>query len=126
MLSVDRTFQPTRSGTGSFSRSHQPHASGQGLPVIRTLLQTLDHGLQARLRTFPDGLGDRGGVGLQVEKRQQEGRVQIALYWSDAALALVPALRQRLLAVRLAAMAILAQLAVIRTHVAQGAASFCN
>ena len=62
LLSVDRTFQPTRSGTGSFSRSHQPHASGQGLPLIRTLLQTLDHGLQARLRTFPVGLGDRGGV----------------------------------------------------------------
>jgi len=42
-----RTFGPTRSGTG------KAHASGQGLPLIRTLDDSLMCGPQARLRTFP-------------------------------------------------------------------------
>ena len=43
--------------------------------------QPLHHGSQARLRTFPDGLGDRGDNLLWFEVGQEEGRVQIALYW---------------------------------------------
>src|SRR5436305_10564523 len=50
------TFGPTRSGTG------MTHASGQALPLIRTLLDTLVCEPQARLRTFPGNniLGTRG------------------------------------------------------------------
>ena len=60
LVGIGRIFKPTRSGTGSFARSHHAHASGQDLPFIRTLLENLHHGSQARLRTFPDMLGDRG------------------------------------------------------------------
>src|SRR5260221_14579432 len=50
------TFGPPRSGPGD------AHASGQALPLIRTLLDTLVCEPQARLRTFPgnDILGTRG------------------------------------------------------------------
>src|SRR5260370_25765067 len=50
------TFGPTRSGTGI------THASGQALPLIRTLLDTLLCQPQARLRTLPgtDILRTRG------------------------------------------------------------------
>jgi len=49
-------FGPARSSTG------MTHASGQALPLIRTLLDTLVCEPQARLRTFPghDILGTRG------------------------------------------------------------------
>ncbi len=82
MVEIGRTFKPTRSGTGSsaFASSHYAHASRQVLPLIRTLLKLLHHGLQARLRTFPDWLGDRGDRLLRFQVGQQEGRVQITLH----------------------------------------------
>jgi hypothetical protein len=62
LVRIGRTFEPTRSGTDSsaLASSHYAHASGQFLPLIRTLLEFLHHGSQARLRTFPDVLVDGG------------------------------------------------------------------
>src|SRR5205085_957051 len=59
------TFGPTRSGTG------MTHASGQALPLIRTLLDTLVCEPQARLRTFPgnDIRHSRGRTGSVWRKR---------------------------------------------------------
>src|SRR5260370_34943289 len=64
LVEIGRTLKPTRSGTGSsaFASSHYAHASGQVLPLIRTLLKLLHHGFQARLRPFPDRLGGGGGA----------------------------------------------------------------
>jgi hypothetical protein len=45
---------------------------GQVLPLIRALLQLLHHGSQARLRTFPDVLGDRGDVLFRFQVGEQE------------------------------------------------------
>jgi hypothetical protein len=59
-LRIGRTFEPTHSGTGSFARSRHAHASGERFPLIRALLEPLYHGEPPRLRTFPDGPGDRG------------------------------------------------------------------
>ena len=59
---------------------------------MRALLEPLYHGSQARLRTFPDGLGDRGDNLFWFEEGQEEGRVQIALHSSKAARTGVPAL----------------------------------
>jgi hypothetical protein len=74
LVGIGRTFEPTRSGTGSpFVRSRQAHASGQVLPFIRTLLKLLHHGSQARFRTFPDVLGDRGDGLFRFQVGQQEG-----------------------------------------------------
>ena len=92
LLRVDRTFQPTRSGTGSVPRRYHSHALGQDLPRSRTLLQTLHHGLQARFRTFPVTLGDGGDILLQVQIGQQEGRVEITLDRSNPTRAPMPAL----------------------------------
>ena len=78
LVGIGRTFEPTRSCTGSsaFASSHYAHASGQVLPLIRTLLKLLHHGLQARLRTFPDWLGDRGDrlLRFQVGKPRKPNR----------------------------------------------------
>ena len=92
LLRIGRTFEPTRSGTGSSTRSHYAHASGQALPFIRTLLQPLHYGSQARFRTLPDVLGNRGDRLLRGQVGQQEGRVQISLHWPTAAYAVMPAL----------------------------------
>ena len=87
-----RTFKPAYSGTGSFARSQQAHASGQTLPLIRALLESLHHGSQAGLRTLPVVLGDRGNCLFRFQVSEQEGRVQITLYWPTSAFAGVPAL----------------------------------
>src|SRR5260370_38243070 len=81
LVEIGRIFKPTRSGTGSsvFASSLYAHASGQVLPLIRTLLKRLHHGLQARLRTFPDRLGDRGDRLLRFQGGQQESRVEVTL-----------------------------------------------
>ena len=73
LVGIGKTFEPTRSGTGSFARSRHAHALGQGLPLIRALLQTLHHSSQARLRTCPDRLGD-GGDGLLWSQVGKAGR----------------------------------------------------
>ncbi len=92
-MEIGRTFEPTRSGTGSsFARSQQAHALGQVLPLIRALLQILHHGPQARLRTLPDVLGDRGDGLFRFQVGEQESRVQVTLHRPKAAFALVPAL----------------------------------
>src|SRR6266567_2196500 len=126
LLRIGRTFEPTRSGTGSFPRSQHTHASGQGLPVIRTLSQPLDHGSQARLRTFPHMAGDRGDILFGFEVGEQEGRVQVALHGPTAAFALVPALRSGLLHIPPTLMTILAQFGLEGGNFVEGAASFCN
>ena len=125
-MGIGRTFEPTRSGTGSFSRSRQAHASRQVLPLIRTLLKPLDHGSQARLRTFPHLVGDRrdGLVGFQMS--QQEGRVQIALHRPQSAGTRMPPLGSGFLHIVLTVMAILRQSGLEGRDFAQGAASFCN
>jgi hypothetical protein len=94
LVEIGRTLKPTRSDTGSsaFASSHYAHASGQVLPLIRTLLKLLHHGLQARLRTFPDRLGDRGDRLLRFQVGQQESRVEITLHRPESARTLVPAL----------------------------------
>src|SRR5215469_11813684 len=92
LVEIGRTFEPTRSGTGGFARSRQAHASGEVLPFIRTLLQTLHHGSQARLRTCPGVLGDRGLCLLRFQIGQQKGRIQVALHRPYSAGTRVPAL----------------------------------
>src|SRR5215471_16797516 len=94
LVGIGRTFQPTRSGTGSpsFASSHYAHASRQVLPLIRTLLQFLHHGLQARLRTFPVVLGDRGDGLFRFKVGEQEGRIEIALHWPTSTGAAMPTL----------------------------------
>ena len=93
-MGIGRTFEPMRSGTGSSAgaSSHQAHASGQEMSLIRTLLEILHHGSQARLRTFPDVLGDRGVCLLRFQVGEQESRVQVTLHRPKTAGALVPAL----------------------------------
>ncbi|GAC1675781.1 MAG: hypothetical protein PVS3B1_16190 [Ktedonobacteraceae bacterium] len=92
-MGIGRTLKPTRSGMGSSAdaSSHYAHASGQRLPLIRALLQSLHHGSQARLRIFPDLLGDRGDDVLRFQIGQQESRIQITLHRPKAAGAVVPA-----------------------------------
>src|SRR6266849_5542156 len=91
-------FEPTRSGTG------MTHASGQALPLIRTLLDTLVCEPQARLPahpgTFPgnDILGTRGKRFCWIKVGGQKRRIQITLHRTHSARALVPALRKRLFA----------------------------
>ena len=126
MVGIGRTFEPTRSGTGSFARSRHAHALGQGLPLIRTLLQILHHGSQARLRTCPDLLGDGGDGLLWSQVGQEEGRVQIALHRSQPACAGMPALRPGFLHIPSTVMAILTQFGLECRDFDQGAASFCN
>ena len=109
LVGIGRTFEPTRSGTGSFARSRHAHALGQGLPLIRALLQILHHGSQARLRTCPDLLGDGGDGLLWSQVGQEEGRVQIALHRSQPACAGMPALRPGFLHIPSTVMAILTQ-----------------
>jgi hypothetical protein len=64
----------------------------QHLPRIRTLLDILYCCPQARLRTFPGILGNRGDKRSWVKIGSQKGRVQIALHGPDATGALMPAL----------------------------------
>ena len=94
MVGIGRTFEPTRSGTGSsaFASSHYAHASGQRLPLIRTLLKSLHHGSQARLRTFPDVLSDGGLCLLGFQVGQQKSRIQITLHRPTPTFTGVPAL----------------------------------
>jgi len=115
-----RTFRPTRSGFGD------AEASGQGLPFIRTLLQNLYHGLQARFHTCPLVVGDRGNGFWWGQIGQQACGVQVTLHRPNPALARVPTLRQGLFHVALAVVTVLRQFGVIRRNFAQGAASFCN
>src|SRR5215471_12676070 len=92
LVGIGKTFEPTHSGTGSFARSRQAHASGKELPFIRALLEVLYHGSQARLRTCPDLLGDRGDRLFRFKVGQQEGRVQITLHRPTSACAGMPTL----------------------------------
>ena len=128
LVGIGRTFEPTRSGTGSSAgaTSHYAHASGQRLPLIRTLLQVLHHGSQARLRTFPDVLGDRGVGLLRFQVGQQERRIEITLHRSKPARACMPALCKRLLEILPTEMAILRRFGLGSRNFAEGAASFCN
>ena len=53
---------------------------GKSFPRIRTLLYILYRCPQARLRTFPAGLGNRGDERSGIEMGRQEREVQIALH----------------------------------------------
>ena len=66
LLDADKTFGQTRSGTGN------THALGQDLPRIRALDGGLSCCPQARLRTLPGSLGNRGKEGLHVKMRRQK------------------------------------------------------
>ena len=80
-----KTSGQTRSGTGN------THALGESFPRIRTLLYLLYRCPQARLRTFPGGLGNRGNERSGIKMGHQERGVQIALHRPNAALTLMPA-----------------------------------
>ena len=67
LLDVDKTFGQTRSGTGN------THTLGQGLPRIRALDGCLYCCPQARLRTLPEVLGNRGNKGLEMQMCRQKG-----------------------------------------------------
>ena len=60
------------------------------------------------------------------EKGHQARRVQVALHGADAAGAVVPALRERLFGIGVAAVAVLRQFGGARGELVQGAASVCN
>src|SRR5258708_16162620 len=116
------TFGPTRSGTGD------AHASGQGWPLIRTLLVTLVCEPQARLRTFRgnDIPGTRGDGICWIKVSGQERRIQITLHRANSARALVPALRKRLFERLAAPVTELAEFGRACGNFAQGAARTCN
>src|SRR5260221_4727441 len=116
------TFGPTRSGTGD------AHASGQALPLIRTLLDTLVCKPQARLRTFPgnDILGTRGDGICWIKVSGQERRIQITLHRANSARALVPALRKWLFERLAAPVTELAEFGRACGNFNQGAARTCN
>src|SRR5258708_1146069 len=116
------TFGPTRSGTGD------AHASGQGWPLIRTLLVTLVCEPQARLRTFRgnDIPGTRGDGICWIKVSGQERRIQIALHRANSARALVPALRERLFERLAAPVTELAEFGRACGDFNQGAARACN
>jgi hypothetical protein len=121
LLSVrNKTFRPTRSGSGD------AEASGHPLPLSHTLLDTLHRGQQARFRTFPILLGDGGSGFCCWQVGQQEGGVQVTLHRTDAAAALMKPLRQGLFDIGLTAVAILRQPGAGGGNFAQGAASLCN
>src|SRR5947209_5082733 len=103
------TSGPTRSGTG------HTHALGQGLPRIRTFLDTLVGCPQARLRTFPgnDILDTRGNGIYWIEIGGQESRIQVALHWTNATDALMKPLPEWLLAALPAAVTVLRQFAAV-------------
>src|SRR6185437_6584563 len=86
-----KTFGQTRSGT------RNTHALGQVLPRIRTLDGCLYCCPQARLRTLPGSMGNRGKKGLEIQMRRQKRGVQVTLYWPNATGALVPPFSERLL-----------------------------
>src|SRR5260221_1267321 len=113
---------PRRSGTGD------AHASGQALPLIRTLLDTLVCEPQARLRTFPvnDILGTRGDGVCWIKVGGQERRIQITLHRANSARALVPALRKRLFERLAAAVTELTEFGRACGNFNQGAARACN
>ena len=115
-------FGPTRSGTGD------AHASGQALPLIRTLLDTLVCEPQARLRTFPgnDILGTRGEGICWIKVGGQERRIQITLHRANSARALVPALRKRLFERLAAPVTELTEFGCAGSNFNQGAARACN
>jgi len=120
-----RTFGQTRSGT------RNTHASGQHLPLIRTLcgsLLTLVCCLQARLRTFPIPLvpGTRGVGICWIEIGSQKGGVQVTLHRPDTARALMPTLRERLWGEIATAMTVLGEFRGARGNLVQGAARACN
>jgi len=125
-VGIGRTFEPTRSGTGSHPIGQQAHASGQVLPLIRTLLQSLHHGSQARLRTFPGMLGDRGDDLFGFKVSQQEGGIEVALHRPTSTRAGMKSLRERLFDILPAPMAILREFGFESRDFDQEAASFCN
>ncbi len=81
-----KTSGQTRSGSGDTK------ALGRNPPRIRTLLDILYRCPQARLRTFPAILGNRGGKRSWVKIGRQKCRVQIALHGPYAAGTLMPTL----------------------------------
>ena len=85
LMVARKTFGQTRSGTGN------THALGQNFPRSRTLVDILYCCPQARLRTFPGGLGNRGDESSEIKMGRQERGVQIALHRLNAALTLMPA-----------------------------------
>ena len=113
---VSKTFGQTRSST------RDAHALGHHLPRIRALDGGLSCCPQARLRTLPGGLGNRGKEGLHIKMRGQKCGVQVTLHWANPARALVPSLSERLLDVGATAMAILRELGTLRGDFYQGAA----
>src|SRR5260221_13357829 len=116
------TLGQTRSGTGD------AHASGQDLPLIRALDDSLVCCPQARLRTFPgnDILGTRGNeICCWIEIGCQKRGIQVALHRPDATGALVPALPQRLGNERPAAMAKLGEFGRACGDLVQGGARAC-
>src|SRR5436190_16987194 len=86
LMVARKTFGQTRSGTGN------THALGQNFPRSRTLVDILYCCPQARLRTLPVPLGNRGDKGCAVEMGCQERRVQVTLDRPDAACTLMPPL----------------------------------
>src|SRR2546427_196943 len=117
---ASKTLRQTRSDSGDTK------AVGQSLPRIRTFLNVLYRCPQARLRTLPGLLGNRGDLSSEIKARGQEGRVEVALHWPNPAVTLMPALPERLLDIASTAMTILRQFGCGRWDFMQGAASFCN
>src|SRR5260370_13224167 len=116
------TFGPRGSGTGT------AHASGQALPLIRTLLDPLVCEPQARLRTSPgnDILGTRGDRFCWIKVGGQERRIQITLHRANSARALVPTLRKRLFERLAAPVTELTEFGRACGNFAQRAAPACN
>ena len=99
---------------------------GKTCPSHATLVDILYCCPQARLRTFPGGLGNRGDESSEIKMGRQESGVQIALHRPNAAFTLMPALPERLLDVGATAMTVLRQFGGAGGDFMQDAASSCN
>jgi len=87
LLSVrHRTLRQTRSGAGD------AHASRQGLPLFRTLNESLHRCPQAQVRTFPFVMGDGGDGVWWIKMGCQKCRVQVTLERPNPAGTVMPAL----------------------------------
>jgi hypothetical protein len=81
-----KTSRQTRSGSG------YTKALRESFPRIRTLLDILYCCLQARLRTFPLFMGNRGHMSSEVKMDGKKSRIEITLHWTNAAFTVMPTL----------------------------------
>jgi hypothetical protein len=120
LLGGRKTFSLTRSLTG------HTHAGRHRGATTRTLLYDFHRQRQARFHTCPSLRGHGRDQSSLRKKGQQRRRVEISLHRADATRAAMPALRERLFDVALAAMTVLGEPGIEGRDFSEHAASFRN